>query len=48
MGGKIQYLEYFGGGKGGGANSQQAHDVILTSMRRRLDVISTPCAHYVF
>ena len=34
-----QGLEYWGGGKGGGANSQQAHDVVLTSMRRN-DVAS--------
>ena len=26
-------------GGGGGANSQQAHDVVLTSMRRHLDVM---------
>ena len=29
-----QGLEYWGGGQGGGANSQQAHDVVMTSMRR--------------
>ena len=29
-----------GGPRGGGANSQQAHDVVLTSMRRN-DVAST-------
>ena len=40
-----QGLEYLGA-KGGGANSQQAHDVVTTSMRR--NVISTSCAHKVF
>ena len=30
----------WGGGQGGGANSQQAHDVVTTSMRRN-DVAST-------
>ena len=39
-----QGLEYWGGGKGGGANSQQAHDVVMTSMCRN-DVASTSCAH---
>ena len=39
MGG--QGLEFWGGGaRGGGANSQQAHDVVTTSMRRN-DVAST-------
>ena len=28
-----QGLEYWGGGKGGGANSQLAHDVVTTSHR---------------
>ena len=37
MGGGGQGLEYWGGR---GPNSQQAHDVILTSMRRN-DVTST-------
>ena len=32
-----------GGHGGGGTNSQQAHDVVMTSMRRN-DVISTSCA----
>ena len=39
-GGGGQGLEYWGGGQGGGANSQQAHDVVTTSMRRN-DVAST-------
>ena len=30
---------------GGGANSQQAHDIVLTSMRLNDDVISTSCTH---
>ena len=38
-------LEY--GGCKGGPNSQQALDVITTSMRR-IDVMSTSCAHCVF
>ena len=38
-----QGLEYWGGQ--GGPNCQQAHDVVLTSMRRPIDVISTSCAH---
>ena len=29
-----QGLEYWGGGARGGANSQQAHDIVTTSMRR--------------
>ena len=33
-----------GGGAKVGANSQQAYDVVLTSMRRRY-VASTSCAH---
>ena len=41
-------LRILGGGGGqGGPNSQQAHDVVLTSMRRN-DVASTSCAHQVF
>ena len=28
-----------GGGQGGGANSKQAHDVVMTSMRRHFDVM---------
>ena len=32
---------------GGGPNSQQAHDVVTTLMRRN-DVISTSCAHKIF
>ena len=43
MGG--QGLEYWGGGKGG-PNSQQAHDVITTSMRRK-DVASTSFRRHV-
>ena len=39
-GGREQGLEYWGGGQGGGPNSQQAHDVVLTSMRG-IDVAST-------
>ena len=35
-----QGLEYWDGGGQGGQNSQQAHDVVLTSMRRN-DVAST-------
>ena len=35
------------GGGQGGPNSQQAHDVVMTSMRRN-DVASTSCAHKVF
>ena len=52
-----QGLEYWGGGGGGGGgaktgpNSQQAHDFVMTSMRRNdvastIDVISTSCAHF--
>ena len=41
----------WGGGGGGGGqgrpNSQQAHDVVTTSMRRSY-VASTSCAHMVF
>ena len=43
----VQGLEYWGGGGGGGQGrpiSQQAHDVVLTSMRRN-NVASTSCAH---
>ena len=35
-----------GGGKGGGANSQQAYDVVMTSMRRRY-VASTSFRRHV-
>ena len=35
-----------GGGKGGGPNFQQAHDVVITSMRRRY-VASTSLRHHV-
>ena len=35
MGGGGQDLEYWWG-QGAGANSQQAHDVVLTSMRRHV------------
>ena len=35
-----QCLEYWGGGGKGGPNSQQAHDVVMTSVRRN-DVAST-------
>ena len=35
-----------GGGQGGGANSQQAHDVVMTSMRRN-DVASTSFRRHV-
>ena len=32
-----QALEYWGGGQGGGgANSQQAHEIVMTSMRRHV------------
>ena len=40
-----QGLEYWGGGQGG-PNSQQAHDVVMTSMRRN-DVASTSFRHHV-
>ena len=40
-----QGLEYWGGGKGG-PNSQQAHDVVMTSMRRN-DVASTSFRRHV-
>ena len=40
-----QGLEYWGG-KGGGPNSQQAHDVVMTSMRRN-DVASTSFRRHV-
>ena len=33
-GGGGQDLEYWRGGGQGGPNSQQAHDVVMTSMRR--------------
>ena len=35
------------GGQGGGANSQQAHEVVTTSMRRN-DVASTSFRRRVF
>ena len=43
-----QGLEYWGGGarRVGGANSQQAHDVVTTSMRRN-DVASTSFRRHV-
>ena len=41
-----QGLEYWGGGGKGGPNSQQAHDVVLTSMRRN-DVASTSFRRHV-
>ena len=40
-----QGLEYWGGPRGG-ANSQQAHDVVLTTMRRN-DVASTSFRRHV-
>ena len=40
-----QGLEYWGG-QGGGPNSQQAHDVVMTSMRRN-DVASTSFRRHV-
>ena len=46
-GGGVQGLEYWGGGRRRGQGrpiSQQAHDVVLTSMRRN-NVASTSCAH---
>ena len=33
------------GGGASGANSQQAHDVEMATLLRRIDVISTSCAH---
>ena len=46
----MQGLEYWGGGGGGGggkgANSQQVHDVVTTSMRRN-DVASTSFRRHV-
>ena len=41
-------MEYWGGGAGvkGGAKSRQAHDVVLTSMRRN-DVASTSFRRHV-
>ena len=36
-----------GGGSKGGPNSQQAHDVILTTSMRRNDVASTSFGRYV-
>ena len=45
-GGGGQGLEYWGGGgQGGGANSQQAHDVVTTSVRR--NVASTSFRRHV-
>ena len=43
-GGGARFRIIGGGGARGGANSQQAHDIVLTSMRRN-DVASTSCAH---
>ena len=44
--GGARFRIWGGGGARGGLNSQQAHDVVTTSMqRRRIDVISTSCAH---
>ena len=40
-----QGLEYWGGARGG-ANSQQSHDVVMTSMRRK-DVASTSFRRHV-
>ena len=45
-GGGGQGLEYWGVGQGVGANSQQAHDVKKTSMRRN-NVASTSFRHHV-
>ena len=45
-GGGGQGLEYWRGQGGGGANSQQAHDVVMTSMRRN-DVASTSFRRHV-
>ena len=45
-GGGGQGLEYWGGGGQGGPNSQQAHDVVMTSMRRN-DVASTSFRRHV-
>ena len=45
MGGGTRF-RILGGGQGGGANSQQAHDVVLTSMRRN-DVASTSFRRHV-
>ena len=41
-----QGLEYWGEGGQGGPNSQQAHDIVLTSMRRN-DVASTSFRRHV-
>ena len=47
MGGGGQGLEYWGGGaRGGGPNSQQAHDIVTMSMRRN-DVASTSFRRHV-
>ena len=40
----LRILGGCGGGARGEANSQQAHDVVLTLMRHN-DVASTSCAH---
>ena len=45
-GGGGQGLEYSGGGGQGGPNSQQAHNVVLTSMRRN-EVASTSFRRHV-
>ena len=45
-GGGGQDLEYWGGGARGGPNSQQAHDVVMMSMRRN-DVASTSFRRHV-
>ena len=50
MGGHVKNIGGGGGGKGGGQgglNSEQAHDVVLTSMRRN-DVISKSCSSRFF
>ena len=39
-------VKNIGGAKGGGANPQQAHDVVMTSMRRN-DVASTSFRRHV-
>ena len=44
-GGGGQGLEYWGGGARGGPNSQQAHDITLTSHRRHFDLMY--CAHLI-
>ena len=42
----MQGLEYWGGGAKGRPNPQQAHDVVMTSMRRN-DVASTSFRRHV-